>query len=70
MVIISIDTSLLVAMIQMDYDKQREQLQNVTFEIAGQTAIDNKYQYDAVDNDTTKERATSIIVMSKITLGN
>src|SRR5574344_1794454 len=50
MVTISIDTSLHVAMIQIDYDKQREQLQNVTFEIAGQTAMDNKYQYDAVDN--------------------
>ena len=32
------------------FDKQRERLQNATLKIAGQTAMDNKYQYDAVDN--------------------
>src|SRR5574344_688995 len=52
------------------YDRQRERLQDMTLTGSGNTLMQNKYQYDAVDNDTTKERATSIIVMSKITLGN
>ena len=32
------------------YDKQHERLQNAKLMIAGQTVMDNKYQYDAVDN--------------------
>ena len=32
------------------YDKQRERLQDTKLMIAGQTVMDNKYQYDAVDN--------------------
>ena len=32
------------------YDKQRERLQNATLTIEGQTVMDNKYRYDAVDN--------------------
>ena len=32
------------------FDRQREWLQNATLIIEGQTVMDNKYQYDAVDN--------------------
>jgi hypothetical protein len=32
------------------FDRQRERLQNATLIIEGQTVMDNKYQYDAVDN--------------------
>ena len=32
------------------YDKQRERLQNATLTMEGQTVMDNKYRYDAVDN--------------------
>ena len=32
------------------YDKQRERLQNAKLTIEGQIVMDNKYQYDAVDN--------------------
>ena len=32
------------------YDRQRERLQNAKLTIGGQIVMDNKYQYDAVDN--------------------
>ena len=54
------------------FDKQRERLQNAKLTIEGQTVMDNKYRYDAVDNIlgiTNAANPTSLMNINKAKLG-
>ena len=54
------------------FDKQRERLQNAKLTIEGQTVMDNKYRYDAVDNIlgiTNTADPTSLTKLNRAKLG-
>ena len=54
------------------FDKQRERLQNAKLTIEGQTVMENRYQYDAVDNIlgiTNAANPTSLTKINKAKLG-
>ena len=54
------------------YDKQRERLQVMNLTADGQTVMENRYQYDAVDNIlgiTNAANPTSLIKLNKAKLG-
>ena len=54
------------------FDKQRERLQNAKLTIEGQTVMDNKYWYDAVDNIlgiTNAANPTSLTKLNRAKLG-
>ena len=54
------------------FDKQRERLQNAKLTIEGQTVMENRYQYDAVDNIlgiTNAANPTSLTKLNKAKLG-
>ncbi|EGC19566.1 RHS repeat-associated core domain protein [Prevotella multiformis DSM 16608] len=54
------------------FDKQRERLQNAKLTIEGQTVMDNKYRYDAVDNIlgiTNAANPTSLTKLNRAKLG-
>ena len=48
------------------FDKQRERLQNAKLTIEGQTVMDNKYRYDAVDNILGITNATDPTSLTKL----
>jgi len=54
------------------YDKQRERLQVMNLTADGQTVMENRYQYDAVDNIlgiTNAANPTSLMKLNKAKLG-
>ena len=54
------------------FDKQRERLQNAKLTIEGQTVMENRYQYDAVDNIlgiTNTADPTSLTKLNRAKLG-
>ncbi len=54
------------------YDKQRERLQVMNLTADGQTVMENKYRYDAVDNIlgiTNAANPTSLTKLNKAKLG-
>ena len=54
------------------YDKQRERLQVMNLTADGQTVMENRYQYDAVDNIlgiTNADNPTSLTKLNKAKLG-
>ena len=54
------------------YDKQRERLQVMNLTADGQTVMENRYQYDAVDNIlgiTNAANSTSLMKLNKAKLG-